>query len=87
VQEGDRPWRTAISPYLLQNQNLDETIRVKAVDRSGNELVVSLPAHAQVWYNNYWLTGLAALVVILLVGLALALAYRLIRRLRKIKRS
>lgn len=37
VSEGGEPFRIAQSPYLLRNQRLDEDIRVKAVDKAGNE--------------------------------------------------
>jgi len=37
VSEGEEPFRIAQSPYLLRNQRLDEGIRVKAVDKAGNE--------------------------------------------------
>jgi hypothetical protein len=42
VKEGEREWKIAKSPYLLENQNLDEEIKVKAVDRAGNETIATL---------------------------------------------
>lgn len=42
VCEGKRPCVKAESPYLLQNQSLNEDIVVKAVDNSGNERVARL---------------------------------------------
>jgi len=42
VKEGERDWKVAKSPYLLENQNLDEEIKVKAVDRAGNETIATL---------------------------------------------
>jgi len=41
VKEGEREWKIAKSPYLLENQNLDEEIKVKAVDRAGNETIAT----------------------------------------------
>lgn len=41
VKEGEREWKLAQSPYLLENQNLDEEIKVKAVDKAGNERIIS----------------------------------------------
>ena len=41
VKEGEREWRVAKNPYLLENQNLDEEIKVKAVDRAGNETIAT----------------------------------------------
>jgi len=51
VQEGNRPPVIAESPYLLQNQNLDEKISVKAVDKSGNERIAIVPSpKISTWY-------------------------------------
>ncbi|MBP6855159.1 MAG: hypothetical protein KBD26_03330 [Candidatus Pacebacteria bacterium] len=41
VREGRRDWVLAESPYVLQDQTLKSHIRVKAVDKAGNERVVS----------------------------------------------
>lgn len=32
-------WKTATSPYLLENQNLGSIMKVKAVDKAGNETI------------------------------------------------
>jgi hypothetical protein len=36
------PWVRAVSPYVLQDQSLSSTIRVKAIDKAGNEYVATL---------------------------------------------
>ncbi len=38
----DAPWVKARSPYLLSDQSLNSTIRVKAIDKSGNEYIATL---------------------------------------------
>ena len=38
----DAPWRTAVSPYVLRDQSLNSIIRVKAIDKAGNEYVANL---------------------------------------------
>lgn len=38
----DAPWITARSPYELQDQSLNSTIRVRAIDKAGNEYVDTL---------------------------------------------
>lgn len=49
----------AESPYVLQNQNLDQVIFVKAVDRNGNERIEDFyPAYWHPWYKNYWIFGI-----------------------------
>ncbi len=35
----DAPWITAESPYVLKDQTLNSTIRVKAIDKAGNETI------------------------------------------------
>ncbi len=43
----DAPWVTTESPYVLTDQTLNSTIRVKAIDKAGNETVaVLVPAEA-----------------------------------------
>lgn len=48
VQEGDTAFVQAESPYALQDQTLRSPIRVKAVDRAGNEKVVEFKPAAPV---------------------------------------
>jgi hypothetical protein len=38
----DAPWVTAESPYVLKDQTLNSTIRVKAIDKAGNETITVL---------------------------------------------
>jgi len=38
----DAPWIEARSPYVLKDQTLNSTIRVKAIDKAGNEYVATL---------------------------------------------
>jgi len=64
VCEGKRKCLTAESPYLLQNQSLDKEIIVKAIDKSGNERSVTIPARfARAWYKDY-----AALTILIIVA-------------------
>ncbi len=70
VKEGWHSFILADSPYLLKNQNLDTDIQIKAVDKSGNQRIVTLPAKHQLpWYKNYWFWGIITLIVILLIFL------------------
>jgi hypothetical protein len=38
----DAPWVRAVSPYVLEDQSLNSTIRVRAFDKAGNEYVATL---------------------------------------------
>jgi hypothetical protein len=40
VKEGKRDWKRTESPYLLEDQSLKSIIKVKAVDKAGNERIV-----------------------------------------------
>lgn len=52
------------SPYLLVNQKLDKKIHIKALDKSGNERVVTLkPANYQDWYKDPFILGIIILAI------------------------
>jgi len=70
VQESGGDFITVSSPYILQNQELDEKIIIKAVDKAGNERIVTVaPVNSKPWYQKYntlIITILISLIVILL---------------------
>jgi hypothetical protein len=85
----DAPWIVTRSPYVLEDQSLNSTIRVKAIDKAGNEHIAtlvpdsemrSIPATAIILYAA---VGLVALILIALV----TVATRSFIRKHKIKRS
>lgn len=64
VKEGKKDWKRTESPYVLENQGLNYIIKVRAIDKAGNEriaeyspagklflrwLLVILPAMAIIW--------------------------------------
>lgn len=58
----------ATSPYLLQNQDLDSRIFVKATDKNGNErTVVLVPPSWVPWYNSYWILGILVASTLLIL--------------------
>ena len=64
-------FHTVLSPYLLQNQNLDKVIFVKAVDRSNNERIETVyPPNWRPWYKNYWI------FVIIIIGVMFIIIIR-----------
>lgn len=74
----DAPWITARSPYVLQDQSLNSTIRVKAVDKAGNEYVAtlipsddirSLSSDQLLTYLLSGFVGILAIVVLVTAGL------------------
>ena len=77
IREGKRPFVIAESPYLLQNQNLDEKIIVKAIDKNSNErLSILAPPKPKPWYKNY------LIIAIIILGIAI-IGYIIWRLLRK----
>jgi len=66
------PWERVAGPvYVLKDQTLSSIIRVRAVDKAGNEYLASLqPAKQTSIYEQYALVGgAAALLLIMVVGM------------------
>ena len=60
----------AESPYVLQNQNLDRKIFVKAIDKNGNERIAILPPKSAPRYQKwpvYIIFGIVIFSVIILI--------------------
>lgn len=69
----DAPWVVAESPYVLEDQTLNRTIRVKAIDKAGNETIsVLVPDEAlRSLSRDRILTWIVVSVVLIIVlGLA-----------------
>ncbi len=80
----DAPWIQAESPYVLKDQTLNSTIRVKAIDKAGNEtLAVIVPDEALRSLSKNKLLTVSIVVGIVLLITAL-IAYALIERKRRI---
>ena len=69
-------WKTAVSPYLLKDQNLTSYIYVKAVDKSGNNRIqIISPEKTANLLQRYAIYG-----IILLMGLLVVLSFYILRR-------
>ena len=68
----------AESPYVLQNQNLDRKIYIKAIDKSGNERTMVLPPKFAPWYQKP-LVGIAIGLIVLTVLLLIIWLWKKIR--------
>ena len=56
----------AKSPYILQNQNVDKKIYVKATDKAGNERIEAFyPVHYRPWYQNYRIIAILMIVAVI----------------------
>ena len=63
VKEGKRNWEKAESPYLLEDQDLKSIIKVKAVDKAGNERIAEyLPPRKITWKD--WLPWLILILIV-----------------------
>jgi hypothetical protein len=61
VKEGEGGWKRAESPYLLEDQSLESAIKVRAVDKAGNERIAEyVPPKKQP--SPYWI------IILVLVG-------------------
>jgi hypothetical protein len=80
----DAPWVEAKSPYVLTDQSLNSTIRVKAVDKAGNEYIATLlPDEASRGIPfSYYIVGILVLIVITLLGTLLYVVWRRYARRR-----
>jgi hypothetical protein len=66
----NRNWRTVESPYLLKDQKLKSFIYVKAIDKAGNERIVTLaPRYPLKWYEKWenWITIIIVTFVLYLL--------------------
>ncbi|MFM2381355.1 MAG: hypothetical protein RLZZ76_122, partial [Candidatus Parcubacteria bacterium] len=73
------PWVTARSPYVLEDQSLNSTIRVKALDKAGNEYIaVLIPEESKrsLSFEYLVLLGGAFFLAVLLGGTIAFLIYR-----------
>ena len=62
-------WETAKSPYLLKDQNLKSALRVKAVDKAGNERLseISLYSGPNISLDQIIFLVLAGIIIIFLI--------------------
>lgn len=69
VQEGKRDFVRAESPYLLKDQPLQYLIKVKAVDKAGNERIEELmpPAPTAPFYKNilFWIAVFIIIIIVI----------------------
>lgn len=79
------PWVKAVSPYVLDDQSLNSTIRVRAIDKAGNEYIaVYVPSEDERTFSSENKVIVVVLVATGLLLLALGAAVVLyIRKRRK----
>jgi hypothetical protein len=84
----DAPWIVARSPYVLEDQSLNSIIRVRALDKAGNEYIATLVPEENLRrlssdsYLFFGVIGFVALVGLLLLGVMIRSLYRFIKARR-----
>ncbi|MEA1963464.1 MAG: hypothetical protein U9M94_04500 [Patescibacteria group bacterium] len=86
-------WKRAAMPYLLEDQNLESTIKVRAVDKAGNERYVEyvppaeLRIKAEKTSNDYLyvLLFIAGVFIVLILLIFLIIAIKKKKNVQKIK--
>ena len=73
-------YKTAESPYVLRDQKLRSYIYVKAVDKNGNERIITLtPQNPVFWYRDYIMLGMLLSVVVVTAHLIRRFLWRIKR--------
>jgi hypothetical protein len=80
------PWVKANSPYVLKDQTLNSIIRVKAVDKAGNEYVATLVPDESIRTLSqnalYTYLFIGGMVLVVLLGLVVLIVW--FRRKKKL---
>ena len=65
-QQATEEWKVAVSPYLLEDQSLNNIIKVKALDKAGNERIAEIIPSEKPSPFPYWaiIVGLAIVIVV-----------------------
>lgn len=81
----DAPWKQVRSPYVLEDQSLNSTIRVRAVDKTGNEYLATLvPDEASRGIpTEFYVIGAAIATALILLCVFVFFAVRALSRRRK----
>jgi len=67
TQRNAQKWQEAESPYVLKDQKLRSWIYVKAVDKAGNERIVSLPPKYPLkWYEKWENWGIIVVTIVII---------------------
>jgi len=79
IKEGDGPWKRGKNPYLLEDQSLQGIIKVKAVDKAGNERIVQfippIIPEPDVFYKSAYFQIITALLLILILSISYLLLF------------
>ncbi len=80
VKEGKGDWKIAKSPYLLEDQDLKSIIKVKAVDKAGNERIVEWVPKKEMF--SWW-----TIVIILIIFMIIVVIWKLKKKVMTPKKN
>ncbi|NTU98642.1 hypothetical protein HGA64_01375 [Candidatus Falkowbacteria bacterium] len=78
----DLKWKTATVPYVLEDQTLRSVIKVRAIDKAGNQFVATLPAQAQINGNGSAVTILSIVLLLIIMSSAWYLSKKIHLKLK-----
>lgn len=82
----DAPWAKVRSPYVLKDQTLNSTIRVKALDKAGNEYIATLVPDTSVRtmsFERQVEIGLIGVSVFIMLTILILLIFVFVKRRKK----
>lgn len=87
VKEGEKGWEKTNSPHVLENQTLGREIQVRAIDKSGNvrTMIISPDEISGVNGNTFWKKVLIWIILILIAGWLVRLAFIKVKQKRRSK--
>ncbi|PIS22373.1 hypothetical protein COT50_02310 [candidate division WWE3 bacterium CG08_land_8_20_14_0_20_41_10] len=75
IKEGKGDWKRVESPYLLEDQSLTSIIKVRAVDKAGNERIVEYIPPTVKKPFPYWI------IILILVGIGVI--WQIVRKIKR----
>ncbi len=83
----DAPWVTAESPYVLKDQSLNSTIRVKAIDKAGLEQIAVLVPDVALRSVSLERLIFFTILIVVVVALVIFVGFALYRRKRSLEKQ
>ena len=83
IKEGEGDWKKGESPYLLEDQDLQSVIKVKAIDKAGNERIVEINSSGDLVLKE---KKILLWHILILIILALIVIFWIFKKLQKKKK-
>jgi len=83
IKEGEEDWKRGNSPYLLEDQELRSVIKVKAIDKAGNERIVEISSSGGLVLKEKKILLWHILILIVLVLIAIFWIFKKLKKKKK----